>query len=336
MIRARLRAAFENPRMRWLGPLAATALVALIVSPDLVRHRAKPDATLVALPNSSHEPAHTTALPRGVREPSPEAGAAPLSLPSPETTAVDLDLSSHFDCVIEPAETVKLGSPVTGVIQAIHVERGDLIEAGDAVADLESSVERAGANLARARTQLQGAIKAREASYELGQRRNDRVNRLFKGETLDLRDQAETEAKIAELDLLEVHEHQRLATLELQQALALLNRRTIRSPVSGVVMNREMTAGEVVVDEKTILTIAQIDPLRVEVVLPAALYGGVQKGMRAAVEPELGDQVYIASVTIVDRVIDAASGTFGVQLELPNPDHSIPGGLHCQVSFLAP
>lgn len=334
----RLRAAFENPRMRWLGPLAATALVALIVSPDLVRHHAKPDATLTPLPSSSHEPALMTALPRSMREPSPQAGVAPLPLPSPDATAVDLDLSSHFDCVIEPAETVKLGSPVTGVIQAIHVERGDLIEAGDAVADLESSVERAGANLARARTQLQGAIKSREASYELGQRRNDRVNRLFKGETLslDLRDQAETEAKIAELDLLEVHEHQRLATLELQQALALLNRRTIRSPVSGVVMNREMTAGEVVVDEKTILTIAQIDPLRVEVVLPSALYGGVQKGMRAAVEPELGDQVHIASVTIVDRVIDAASGTFGVQLELPNPDHSIPGGLHCQVSFLAP
>ena len=97
-----------------------------------------------------------------------------------------------------------------------------------------------------------------------------------------------------------------------------------------------MAAGEVVVDEKTILTIAQIDPLRVEVILPSALYGTVQAGLRAAVEPEFGDQVHIASVQIVDRVIDAASGTFGVRLELPNPDQSIPGGLHCQVRFLAP
>ncbi|MFB3111528.1 MAG: efflux RND transporter periplasmic adaptor subunit, partial [Gemmatimonadales bacterium] len=33
-------------------------------------------------------------------------------------------------------------------------------------------------------------------------------------------------------------------------------------------------------------------------------------------------------------VIDSASGTFGVRLELPNPDHSIPGGVHCQIQFL--
>jgi multidrug efflux pump subunit AcrA (membrane-fusion protein) len=95
-----------------------------------------------------------------------------------------------------------------------------------------------------------------------------------------------------------------------------------------------MTVGEVV-DDETILRIAQIHPLRVEVVLPAAMYGSIRPGMRAAIEPESpGDRVHVASVTIVDPVIDAASGTFGVRLMLPNPDHKIPGGLHCQVRFL--
>jgi RND family efflux transporter MFP subunit len=333
----RLRTALAQPRMRWLGPLAATLLVALIMAPDLVRSLRRDDSIGVAR-SAAREPIRTANVaPTRTAPPLAAEPVAPVA-PLPDAAPVELDLSSHFDCVIEPSETVDLGSPVTGVIQKIHVERGDVVEAGDAVAELESDVERAAADLARARTRLQGTIKSREASYELGQRRNERVNRLFKGETLsaDLRDQTQTEARIAELGLLEAQEQRRLATLELQQALALLSRRTIRSPVSGVVMSRELTAGEVVVDEKTILTIAQIDPLRVEVVLPSALYGSVQKGTRAAVEPELGDQVHIASVSIVDRVVDAASGTFGVQLELPNPDHSIPGGLHCQVRFLGP
>ena len=78
-----------------------------------------------------------------------------------------------------------------------------------------------------------------------------------------------------------------------------------------------------------------IDPLRVEVILPSAFYGTIAEGQRAAVEPEFGDTVHIAQVEIVDRVIDAASGTFGVRLELPNPEQAIPGGLHCQVRFLA-
>jgi multidrug efflux pump subunit AcrA (membrane-fusion protein) len=90
-----------------------------------------------------------------------------------------------------------------------------------------------------------------------------------------------------------------------------------------------------VVDEETILRIAQIDPLRVEAILPSAMFGMIKLGMKAAVEPEFpGDQVYVATVQIVDRVIDAASGTFGVRLELPNSDLAIPGGLHCQVRFL--
>jgi multidrug efflux pump subunit AcrA (membrane-fusion protein) len=42
---------------------------------------------------------------------------------------------------------------------------------------------------------------------------------------------------------------------------------------------------------------------------------------------------YSATVTIVDRVTDAASGTLRVRLEVLNPDLSLPGGLRCTVRF---
>ena len=104
--------------------------------------------------------------------------------------------------------------------------------------------------------------------------------------------------------------------------------------VSGVVVDRLKSPGEVV-KEETILVVAQIDPLRVEVILPAAAFGSVQTGMRAEVIPELPNAgVQVASVKIVDRVVDGTSGTFGVRLELPNADHAVPSGLRCQVRFL--
>lgn len=64
------------------------------------------------------------------------------------------------------------------------------------------------------------------------------------------------------------------------------------------------------------------------------LLGAIKVGMQADITPEnpVG-QVYKAKVTIVDRVIDAASGTFGVRLELPNPKYLLPAGLKCKVSF---
>jgi multidrug efflux pump subunit AcrA (membrane-fusion protein) len=91
------------------------------------------------------------------------------------------------------------------------------------------------------------------------------------------------------------------------------------------------------VDEEVVLRIAQIDPLLVEVTLPAAMFGKVKPGMRASIEPELGgEHVYVASVATVDRVIDAASGTFDMHLELPNPDHAVPSGMHCRARLLEP
>jgi len=122
--------------------------------------------------------------------------------------------------------------------------------------------------------------------------------------------------------------------LEYQEAVERLKEHTIRSPISGVVIDRLKSPGEVV-KEETLMVVAQIDPLRVEVILPAAEFGAVLPGMRAEVVPELPNTaVRVAAVTIVDRVVDGTSGTFGVRLELSNSDHAVPSGLRCQVRFL--
>jgi RND family efflux transporter MFP subunit len=247
------------------------------------------------------------------------------------------DDASSLTCIIEPFQVVEIGSAVTGIIEEIHVERSEFVEAGQVLVELESEVEQAAVRVASARAAMNERIQSSEASATLGKRKLDRVNKLFENDTLslDLREEVETEAKVARMELKEARAEKQLAALQHEQALAVLKRRTIRSPLSGVVVQRMMSPGERVEDEP-ILKIAQIDPLRVEVILPSAMFGSIELGMRAAVVPEFpGDTVHVASVSIVDRLIDAASGTFGVRLDLPNPEHEIPGGLHCQVRFLS-
>jgi membrane fusion protein, multidrug efflux system len=127
--------------------------------------------------------------------------------------------------------------------------------------------------------------------------------------------------------------NRRLADLELQRTTAEVALRTIRSPINGVVVERFMNPGEFPKQEK-ILKLAQIDPLRVEAYAPVAMLGKIAVGMAAYVRPEApltGE--YAAKVTVVDRVVDAASGTFGVRLELPNHDLKLPAGLKCSVRF---
>ena len=95
-----------------------------------------------------------------------------------------------------------------------------------------------------------------------------------------------------------------------------------------------MSPGEVV-DKETTLEIAQIDPMRIEMILPTHLHGSVSLGNAVEIIPERPfNQPRIAQVTIVDRVLDGASGTFGVRLLLPNPEYTLTGGLRCQARLL--
>ena len=80
--------------------------------------------------------------------------------------------------------------------------------------------------------------------------------------------------------------------------------------------------------------IAVVDPLRVEVVLPASLYPVVRKGVSMRITPDFpGAQPHIATVAVVDRLIEGASNTFRARLSLPNPGNALPAGLRCRAEL---
>jgi multidrug efflux pump subunit AcrA (membrane-fusion protein) len=85
--------------------------------------------------------------------------------------------------------------------------------------------------------------------------------------------------------------------------------------------------------------IAQIDPLRVEVHLPIDAFpmikeGMTAEGMTAEIRPtQPAGTVHTATVSVIDKVLDAASDTFGVRLILANPNHDLPAGVNCTATF---
>jgi membrane fusion protein (multidrug efflux system) len=213
----------------------------------------------------------------------------------------------EFEGMIEPYEIVKISSQVPGILETV-VERGAIVKKGQVVAQLRAGVENANVKLA-------------QAQVEFSKRKLERNREMFLKKHISEHEKDEIETEIAKGEAM------------LQDAVEKLEMRTIRSTVDGVVMKRDLAAGEYVGD-KPILSIAQIHPLNVEVVVPVRWIGAVQQGMHAEVRPEspVGG-VYTGKVVIVDRVLDAASGTFGVRVELPNPSLKLPAGLKCKVRF---
>jgi RND family efflux transporter MFP subunit len=310
-----------------LGGVVAFVLLGLVLIPGLVRREPDPETKPSSRANHLE------------RAPSDEAGPPPAArtlamVPPP---AADADSAARpFDCMVGPNEIVDVGSAVTGVIEEMLVERSDYVEAGEELAKLEAHVEEAAVRVAQARAERTVDIEASEAGLDLDRKRRARAQKLFEQDvlSLEIRQQVEAEATLSALELERAQEDHRLASLQLEQAVAALQRRTIRSPVSGFIIERLLVPGEVV-DRETVLRIADVDPLRVEAILPSDWFGRMQPGDRAEVIPEGPNaETRMAHVALVDPVIDGASGTFVVHLMLPNPDRALPAGLRCQVRFL--
>ena len=248
----------------------------------------------------------------------------------------DADAESIIiDGLIEPFLLVKVGSPVAGILETVRVDRGDMVTAGQALATLQSGVEKATMELARARAEMESSIKAKQSKLDYLVREQKRMEHLHDQSLIafEALDESRTNSSLARLELEEAVQNKRLAELELKRSTEVVNRMTIYSPITGVVTNRFLTPGEYV-ENQPILQLAQINPLNVEVFVPVELLGAIKAGMRAEVLPEKpAGGVYRASVTIVDRVVDAASGTFGVRLELPNVQGKLQAGLKCRVTF---
>lgn len=244
-------------------------------------------------------------------------------------------MAAEFIGLTEPHQIVKVGSPSVGVIESMDVDRGNVVRKGQVIARLQSGVEKANMEQAKARAEMEGLIKGKQATRDMFLWKKNRVEQLYKQELASPSEMEEAVAnwQVSDMQLKEALENKRLADLEYQRAVEVLKRLTIVSPVNGVVVERFLSAGEYV-GEQPIMKIAELDPLYIEVVVPAAQFNNIKVGMKATVlaeSPLKGS--YTATVKVVDRVIDGASGTFGVRLQMPNPRFRLLAGLRCRVIF---
>ncbi len=247
-------------------------------------------------------------------------------------TAASADV---MGCLVEPDRVADVGSQSIGVLERVYVERGDEVTAGQLVARLSASVEKASVSVAEARSQTDAELRQAVAANELAQRKLARAKDLLKREFVSDQavDQADAEARVAEQRVAQARDSLKVSQKEFQLSSVQLGQRDVRSPFSGIVVERFRTEGERI-EREPLVRVAKIDPLRVEAIVPASQFGSITAGQMALIKTDLPSfNAMSAKVVLVDRVIDPASNSFRVRLTLPNPDHKIPSGLRCKVDF---
>lgn len=221
-------------------------------------------------------------------------------------TLADSMSDAQLSCLLVPSQEIEISSPVPGVISTIDIERGDKISKGQKLLSLESGVQKAIYQTAKAKAEFAERIVTRN--------QNLIDKNLLSGHEID-----------------EISTEKQLATLRMIEAKALMTQRTVYSPISGFVVERSVSVGEYVGSDP-VAKLVSLDPLHVEIVMSND-YRMLKSGMEVFIQPQGTTSKYVGKIDIVDRVIDAASGTFGVRVVLPNPNFVLPAGLKCQAIF---
>jgi len=201
---------------------------------------------------------------------------------------------------VQANRDVTVSAEETGRIDAVLVEKGSTVEAGEPILKIDDSILRAEVEQTRARAEL-----AREM-WERWQRLYEEEGVGTEQQYLEARYNAEEEA--ASLEMLERR----------------LERTTIRAPVDGVLEERYVEVGTMVSPGTEVGRIVELDPVKVSGGVPERYAPDVARGTPVSVTFDvLPDSTFEGRVGYVGATVDPGSRTFGVEFTLPNPRHLI-------------
>jgi len=243
--------------------------------------------------------------------------------------------AAELDCLVKPEMYVEVSSPVVSVLEEVLVETGDVVSRGQPLAKLEASIEKARVKMAELQVKHTSDIENRKEQLRYKKLNLERMLELRAKKSIPQfeADKAQTEYVLAQHELAKAREMRIMARVNLELERQQLALRTILSPIDGIVVDRYANVGESV-ESRSIMRLAQVNPLKVELIAPTEYFGLIQKGMVVEVYPQQpANQVFEATVTIVDKLIDPASGSFTVRMTLPNPDDRLVGGVNCIAKF---
>lgn len=196
-----------------------------------------------------------------------------------------------------------------GVISEIHFKPGDRVNAGDVLLQLNASTEVA-------------TLKSLEATARLNAVQADRYRELA---TKQLVSRDEADKRIADAAS---------ARAEADAQRALVARKTIRAPFSGVLGIRKVNLGQYVNPGDELVSLQSLDPIYLNFTLPEQRLPQVQTGtvVTATVDAMPG-RSFEGTITSVEPQVDPQTRNFQAQATLRNHDNALRPGTFARVSF---
>ena len=258
----------------------------------------------------------------------------------------DLGIRLEYTADITPNQLVNVFSRVDGYILKIHVDKGDWVKANQLIVEIDHTdylhaVNQAKANLASARAKvIQQDTAVRNTRLTL-----DRMEALIKDQFVSQQDVdtalVNYDAAVAALASLRAQVTQ--MEVALAQAETNLTYSYIRTPFSGYIAERNLDPGAYVTGTtaststttRGILSLHDIESVRTLIEVVEKDVPLVKIGQKAEVRAEAyPDRVFEGRVTRIVQALNRATRTMTVEVDLPNKDHVLKGGMFARVEVL--
>jgi multidrug efflux pump subunit AcrA (membrane-fusion protein) len=311
------------------------------VSPELKRTLAVLCASVLLLAGCQRKPEVAADQPVPVR----------LQLPRHVQQPVSVAVSGSVEGNITALTAFQVG----GRVLHVYVEEGQHVTKGQLLADLDSSDYRNGFNAAAGEADAASAVNAKAKAglrqQELEQARIDfdrwqdeynRMKYLYDHKSLPANDFTKIEAGFNAArerydmaksgtrteDKLAAAAQFSAATAQMQEARKRLADCQLRAPIAGFIGMRQIEVGNTVAPGVPVISVVDLDPVKVRVGIPEAEVGKVREGSRAEVSiPSLEGQQFEGRVEAIAAASDPASRTYVSKIVVPNPAHQLRAGM---------
>ena len=259
--------------------------------------------------------------------------AVPVALVTAEQEPVTLEATGSF----QPQESSDVAPEASGRVVATPVDVGQFVSAGQVLVrlqgvDADLRLEEARANVSKA----EAAIRLAESQNTLAMTTAQRYSALLATGDVSrtVFDQARTEAETSQQDVNTARASLLQARAQLAQAEKAARDVVVAAPFRGFVADRKVSLGEYVQPSTPVVTLVQIDPLRLQLTIPAVQAAQISVGQEVTARVDAyPDRIFAGEITSVNPSITAESRSFIVEARVRNEDRLLKPGMFATASI---
>jgi membrane fusion protein (multidrug efflux system) len=222
------------------------------------------------------------------------------------------DIAAYFTgtAMIEAEEETEVVAKVSGVVEQLMVEEGDYVQAGAVLAKLDDE------KIAVQLTQAKANLEKLENTYQ----RN-----------IDLHEKKLISTQEFQQSKYE-YEHQKaayeLAELDLKYT-------SIRTPISGVVAERLIKVGNMILPNQPVFHVTGLNPLIAVLHIPERQLGKLRIGQQAQLMVDaLEQKMLTGNVKRISPVIDPETGTVKITIEMYDRSGKLRPGMFARIKII--